>query len=88
VKLVVFANAIFATNGLIDKVGNRDLILNSVAWLADEDKFISIRPAADQDSLKQFNNTVISFILLITVFVLPLLLAGMGTFVWWRRSKL
>jgi ABC-type uncharacterized transport system involved in gliding motility auxiliary subunit len=88
VKIVAFADAVFATNNLIDKVSNRDLVLNSIAWLADEGRFISIRPNEDPDALKQYNNSVLNFILLLTVFFIPLILIGVGTVVWWRRSKL
>ena len=69
-------------------MGNRDLILNSIAWLADEDKFISIRAKEDPDAINHFNDLVLSLILLVTIFLVPLGLIGVGTFVWWRRSKL
>lgn len=88
IKLVAFADALFPTNNLLDKVGNRDLILNSIAWLAGDDSLISIRPNEDPDALKQYNNAVLNFIMLITVFFIPLVLIGVGTFVWWRRGKL
>ena len=45
-------------------------------------------PKEDNDSIRQFNNSIVSLILLGTIFVLPLLLVGTGTLVWWRRSKL
>jgi ABC-type uncharacterized transport system involved in gliding motility auxiliary subunit len=88
VKFVVFANANFATNTMLDKAGNRDLFLNAVAWLADEDRFISIRPKEDPDALKQFNSNAISMVLLVTIFLIPLLLLAVGIYVWLRRSKL
>ena len=87
-KVAVFANAIFASNNLLDKVGNRDLILNAISWLADEDRFLSIRAKEDPDALKPYSNNLINLILLLSVFLIPISLIGAGTFVWWRRSKL
>jgi ABC-type uncharacterized transport system involved in gliding motility auxiliary subunit len=87
-KLAVFGDALFAANNLLDKVGNRDLALNTVAWLSDDERFISIRASEDQDGLKQFSNSTLNLILLFTVFFLPLLTLGAGLAVWWRRSKL
>lgn len=87
-RLVAFANAVFATNNMLDKVGNRDLALNAVAWLADDERFISIRASETDEGLKQFSNKMLNLILLVTVFVIPLLTIGAGVAVWWRRSKL
>jgi ABC-type uncharacterized transport system involved in gliding motility auxiliary subunit len=88
-KIAVYGDSVFASNNMIDKVGNRDLVLNTVAWLADEDRFISIRAREDNDGLtKQFNPVAFSLILLLTIFVIPLALSGFGLFTWWRRSKL
>lgn len=87
-RAVAFANAIFATNNMLDKVGNRDLALNAVAWLSDDERFISIRASEDQDQLKQFSNSTLNLILLVTVFLIPLLTIAAGVTVWWRRSKL
>jgi ABC-type uncharacterized transport system involved in gliding motility auxiliary subunit len=88
IKLLAFADAMFAANNLLDKVSNRDLMLNSLSWLAGDDGLISIRPKEDPDALKQYNNSVLNFIMLLTVFFVPLALIGIGTFVWWRRGKL
>jgi ABC-type uncharacterized transport system involved in gliding motility auxiliary subunit len=88
VKLVAFADAMFATNSLIDKVGNRDLILNSVAWLAGDENFISIRPVDEPTDINQYSSAMLSLIMLFTVYFVPLALIALGTFVWWRRSKL
>lgn len=88
VKLVVFADALFAANNMLDKVGNRDLALNAVAWLSDDERFISIRATEDQDRIRQFNNNTLNLVLLVTVFLIPALTILAGVAVWWRRSKL
>jgi ABC-type uncharacterized transport system involved in gliding motility auxiliary subunit len=43
-RLVVIGDADFATNGYIDLLGNRDLLLNSLSWLTDEEALIARRP--------------------------------------------
>ena len=50
VRMVVFGNANFATNGWFEQQFNGDVFLNSVKWLANEDEqLLSIRP-------KEFSN--------------------------------
>lgn len=87
-RLAVFAASTFATNGLLDKAGNRDFFLNTVAWLASDESLISIRPRDDSESQQiQANANVMNFVFLLTVFVLPLVLVAGGVTVWWRRTK-
>jgi ABC-type uncharacterized transport system involved in gliding motility auxiliary subunit len=88
VRLAVFGTSTFAANQVIDKAGNRDLFLNAVAWLADNEQLISIRPKEETDGLKQFNPGVLNLVLVICVFALPLAIVAAGVFVWFRRSKL
>ena len=87
-RLAVFANSTFGANSVFDKVGNRDLFLNSVAWLAGNEQLISIRPTEDNEGIKAFNAGILNLVLVISVFLLPLALVGAGVFVWLRRSKL
>lgn len=45
IRMVVFGNAGFATNGWFEQQFNSDVFLNSVKWLANEDEqLLSIRP--------------------------------------------
>lgn len=43
-RLVVFGDSDFATNGFLNVSGNRDLVLNALSWLAEEEQLIAIRP--------------------------------------------
>ena len=43
-RLVVYGNSGFAGNNFLNFSGNRDLFLNSISWLAEEEAMISIRP--------------------------------------------
>ena len=88
IRLAVFGTSTFAANQVLDKAGNRDLFLNAVAWLADNEQLISIRPKDETDGLKQFNPGILNLVLFISVFALPLAIVAAGVFVWFRRSKL
>ena len=44
-RIVVFGDSDFAANSDLKLSGNRDLILNSLNWLAEDEDLISIRPA-------------------------------------------
>lgn len=49
-RIVVFGDSDFASNSYLDLGGNKDLILNTISWLAEEEDLIAIRP---KDSLTQ-----------------------------------
>ncbi|MBI2081592.1 MAG: GldG family protein [candidate division NC10 bacterium] len=43
-RIVAYGTAAFASNNYLNLSGNRDLFLNTIAWLAEEEDLISIRP--------------------------------------------
>lgn len=43
-RLVVFGDSDFASNNYLKLSGNKDLFLNAISWLAEEENLISIRP--------------------------------------------
>src|SRR5206468_7942670 len=48
-RIVVFGDSDFVTNGYLGIPGNRDLFLNSVNWLAQQENLIAIRPKDPED---------------------------------------
>lgn len=85
-KLVVVGDADFASNQFFGQLFNRDLVLNTMAWLGGEEQQISIRPRAIQASRAQLGPAETRRIFYLSVLVLPELLLFLGLTVWWRRS--
>lgn len=86
-RLTVFANARFAVNEVIDKAGNRDLFLNSVAWLSNDEQLISIRAKETDSDQLNMNNNVLNLVFIIVVLFIPIFVLVFGVMVWWKRSK-
>ena len=84
-RVVVFGDSDFASNAGLNIPGNRDLFMNSVNWLAQQENLISIRPRDPQDRRITLTRDQQTRISLLTVFGIPglLLLAGIHTL--WRR---
>ncbi len=53
-RLVAYGNAEFANNFFIDYLGNKDLFVNTVSWLAREPQAIGRRAARQQPGVNQF----------------------------------
>ena len=53
-RLVAYGNSEFANNFFIEFLGNKDLLVNSVAWLAREPETLSHRPRRQELGLQQF----------------------------------
>jgi len=84
-SLVVFGDVDFLSNQLLYKNLNRDLALNTVAFLAREENMISITPK--EVDVTQMQITETQFYIFIFGFIIPLpliLLAISGT-LWYRR---
>ena len=84
-KLVVYGDSDFAGNELVDQGNNQDLLLNTLAWLAGEDKQISIRtPEGANGSLSM--NLVQGILMGFTTLLLaPGIAVGMAIGTWRRR---
>ena len=86
-RLVVFGDADFASNDLIETSANRDLFVNSVNWLMGDVEAISIRPRLSRASRFNLSAQDALRIRLLSLFVLPEAIAVIGVFVWWSRRS-
>ena len=84
-RVVVFGDSDFVANQWLGIPGNRDLFLNSVNWLAQQENMIAIRPRDPEDRRLTLTRDQQSRIFWLTVLIIPglILLAGVQT--WWRR---
>ena len=84
-RLAAFGDSDFAANGFLGVQGNRDLFLNTVNWLAQQENLISIRPHDPEDRRITLTADQERRIFYLTVLIVPglILLAGVQT--WWRR---
>lgn len=85
-KMVVFGTSSIALDTVLNFSGNRDLLMNSFAWLSDNSEFISIRPKEEgaKDTL-EINANLLGIIRLLVIFVLPISTMITGIWVWHRR---
>jgi gliding motility-associatede transport system auxiliary component len=84
-RVVVIGNRDFASNRLLEALYNRDLFLNAVRWLGNDEHRIALSDKAwtpNQDPLT-LQQTVAYFYFL--AFALPEALLLLGIFAWWRQ---
>ena len=84
-RLVVIGDSDFASNRWLGISGNRDLFLNSVNWLAQQENLISIRAKDPEDRRITLSADQDRRIFWITIFIIPGLILLMGIQAWWRR---
>jgi ABC-type uncharacterized transport system involved in gliding motility auxiliary subunit len=84
-RVAVIGDSDFASNNYLGIQGNRDMFMNTVNWLAQQENLISIRPHDPDDrrltmsSRALFNITILSWI------VIPAAIFGLGILTWARR---
>lgn len=84
-RFVVIGTSMFATNGFLKIGGNRDLMGNSLNWLAADEELISIRPKDPEDRRIQVTGRQMGVLRYTSLLLLPLLIAVAGFSVWWQR---
>lgn len=75
----------FATNQYLDKLSNRDLILNTVSWLLDDNTLVSIRPNEQVFRPLILTTGEYDLIRFISWFLVPFSLIITAIVTWWRR---
>lgn len=86
-RLVVFGDADFASNQLVNEFRNRDLFVNATNWLLGDVEAIAIRPGQPRASRLQLSSEQFLQIRSLSLFVLPELIAALGVFAWWWRRR-
>jgi ABC-type uncharacterized transport system involved in gliding motility auxiliary subunit len=84
-RLVVVGDSDFAANSVAGMGGNRDMFLNIINWLAQQENLISVRPRNPADrrlTLTAGQDRMISWFAL---GILPGLILLAGVQAWWRR---
>jgi len=84
-RVVVFGDSDFASTAAVGISGNRDLFMNAVNWLAQQENLIAIRPKeADDRRITMTANQQLR-VLILALLVVPALVFGSGIYAWWRR---
>jgi gliding motility-associatede transport system auxiliary component len=86
-RIIVFSDADFASNEFIEMLGNRDLVVNSVNWLALEDTLIGVRPERRIAGKEEFylSSRQNYALFMLGVVILPSVFVALGSVVFVRR---
>jgi hypothetical protein len=87
VRIAAFGSAQFANNQGAQSAENRDLLVNTLSWLTQDDDFIAIRPKDSTKSTLSLASGGATLNLLFISYIYPFLFLGFGTFYWLRRKQ-
>jgi ABC-type uncharacterized transport system involved in gliding motility auxiliary subunit len=87
-RVVVFGGSFFANNNYSRFGGNMDLFLNSVSWVMEDESLISIHSKEDGPGRVELSQKEGTVIFLLTVIMIPLMVAAGGIVLWVLRKRL
>jgi gliding motility-associatede transport system auxiliary component len=86
-RVVVIGDGDFLSNAYLGNGANLRLGMNIINWLAHDDRLIHIPALISADKTLVLSPLAQAFIGIGFLFVLPLLFASAGFWVWWQRRK-
>ncbi len=87
-RVVVFGDSEFATNRYILQGANRDLFLNAVAWLVEEEAQLAERPKDESGEIIELNLLEHALVWLVSLFIIPGLAVVVAIVILLRRRFL
>jgi ABC-type uncharacterized transport system involved in gliding motility auxiliary subunit len=84
-RIVVSGDSDFATNSFYHVLGNGALFLNAVNFLASRENLIGLEPRTYDLPYVSMTNTQMKGTFILSIILIPLLMAAVGVAVWWRR---
>jgi len=84
-RIVVSGDSDFATNSFYHVLGNGALFLNAVNFLASRENLIGLEPRTYDLPFVSMTNTQMKGTFILSIILIPLLMAAVGVAVWWRR---
>jgi len=85
-KAIVFGDSDFLSDSYLNTVYNKDLALNSFAYLSGADNLISIQPKIAKDTKLILTSAYSAFIIIFPI-VIPLLSLIISSVLWFRRRS-
>jgi ABC-type uncharacterized transport system involved in gliding motility auxiliary subunit len=84
-RVVVIGDSDFVSNAYLGGEGNRDLFMNVLSWLSQQENLISIRPREAADRRLTLKASQITGMFVLSIFLVPGAIFGAGVYTWWRR---
>lgn len=84
-RIVVIGDSDFATNSFFHLLGNGNIFLNAVNFLAEQENLIGVEPKTYDAPRVNLTNRQMKGVFVISVVLIPALLAIIGFAVWWRQ---
>ncbi len=84
-RIVLIGDSDFASNGFVNLSGNRDLFLNTLAWLAEEENLIAVRPKESRAAPVFLTAAQGQVVFLVPVVLIPLAVIVAGSVAVARR---
>jgi hypothetical protein len=84
-RAVVVGNAAFCTDSAFDQFGNSSFLLSAVNWVVGNDALVSIPPKEPITNSISMTSATQRFVVIFSLFTLPILLLLIGTVIWWKR---
>ena len=84
-RVIVVGDSDFASNATLPIQGNRDLFLNMIGWLSQQENLIAIRPKEADDRRLVLTSGQQANIMWLSLLIIPGLIFATGVYNWWRR---
>jgi len=84
-RVVVFGDSDYAANATLAIQGNRDLFMNTIGWLSQQENLISIRPKEADDRRLTLTAAQQANLMWLSLLIIPALIFASGVYTWWRR---
>jgi ABC-type uncharacterized transport system involved in gliding motility auxiliary subunit len=84
-RVVITGDSDFAANSALGVQGNKDLFMNAMGWLSQQENLISIRPREPEDRRLTMTATQVMNMFWLTIVLIPACIFGAGVYTWSRR---
>jgi ABC-type uncharacterized transport system involved in gliding motility auxiliary subunit len=84
-RVAVYGDSDFAGNAGLGIQGNRDLFMNTVGWLSQQENLIAIRPKDADDRRVTMTAAQQTNVTWLSLLFIPAIIFGTGVYNWWRR---
>ena len=84
-RVVFFGDSDFASNSTLGMQGNRDLFMNTIGWLSQQENLIAIRTKEPDDRRLTMTATQQANATWMSLLIIPGFIFGAGVYTWWRR---